>query len=173
MNHVYGHIKYVDRWFANHQWRPGDQYRSTKIKINRSKDPTTNGSIDLQIQRSTEPTIQRSSDLQIHPIQPSTDPPIQRSTDLLIHRSGDLQIHLSGDLEIYRSTDFTRLTALEITYNNFEILLVVFMPNISTNHAITYTNNYFKLCTPLSDVVNPPFLMIDFTLEIRVLYILA
>ena len=37
--------------------------------------------------------------------------------------------------------NFTRLTALEITYNNnFEILLVVFMPNITTNHAITYTN---------------------------------
>ena len=30
--------------------------------------------------------------------------------------------------------------AREITYNNFEISLVVFMPNISTNHAITYTN---------------------------------
>ena len=25
-------------------------------------------------------------------------------------------------------------------YNNFEISLVVFMPNIITNHAITYTN---------------------------------
>ena len=25
-------------------------------------------------------------------------------------------------------------------YNKFEILLVVFMPNIKTNHAITYTN---------------------------------
>ena len=25
-------------------------------------------------------------------------------------------------------------------YNKFEILLVVFMPNITTNHAITYTN---------------------------------
>ena len=24
--------------------------------------------------------------------------------------------------------------------NNFEISLVVFMPNITTNHAITYTN---------------------------------
>ena len=34
--------------------------------------------------------------------------------------------------------NFTRLTALEITYNNFEISLVVFMPNmITTNHAIT------------------------------------
>ena len=33
------------------------------------------------------------------------------------------------------------LTAREITYNNFEISLVVFMPNITTNHAITYTNN--------------------------------
>ena len=30
--------------------------------------------------------------------------------------------------------------AREITYNNFEISLVVFMPNITTNHAITYTN---------------------------------
>ena len=28
----------------------------------------------------------------------------------------------------------------QITYNNFEISLVVFMPNITTNHAITYTN---------------------------------
>ena len=27
----------------------------------------------------------------------------------------------------------------QITYNNFEISLVVFMPNITTNHAITYT----------------------------------
>ena len=38
------------------------------------------------------------------------------------------------------------LTAREITYNNFEISLVVFIPNITTNHAITYTNikgNYF------------------------------
>ena len=25
-------------------------------------------------------------------------------------------------------------------YNNLEISLVVFVPNISTNHAITYTN---------------------------------
>ena len=32
------------------------------------------------------------------------------------------------------------LTAREITCNNFEIWLVVFMPNITTNHAITYTN---------------------------------
>ena len=29
--------------------------------------------------------------------------------------------------------------ACEITYDNFEISLVVFMPNITTNHAITYT----------------------------------
>ena len=32
------------------------------------------------------------------------------------------------------------LTARENTYNNFEISLVVFMPNITPNHAITYTN---------------------------------
>ena len=39
-------------------------------------------------------------------------------------------------------SNFTRLTAREITYNNFEISLVVFMPNITTNHAITYTNMF-------------------------------
>ena len=38
-------------------------------------------------------------------------------------------------------SNLTRLTAREITSNNFEISLVVFMPNITTNHAITYTNN--------------------------------
>ena len=37
-------------------------------------------------------------------------------------------------------SNFTRLTAREIAYNNFEISLDVFMPNITTNHAITYTN---------------------------------
>ena len=37
-------------------------------------------------------------------------------------------------------SNFTRLTVREITYNNFEISLVVFMPNITANHAITYTN---------------------------------
>ena len=31
--------------------------------------------------------------------------------------------------------------AREISYNNFEISLVVFMPNITTDHAITYTNS--------------------------------
>ena len=40
-------------------------------------------------------------------------------------------------------SNFTRLTAPEITYNNFEISLVVFMPIITTNHAITYTNSTF------------------------------
>ena len=30
--------------------------------------------------------------------------------------------------------------AREITYNNFKISLVVFMPNITANRAITYTN---------------------------------
>ena len=38
-------------------------------------------------------------------------------------------------------SNFTRRKAREITYNNFEISLVVFMPNITTNHAITYTNS--------------------------------
>ena len=29
-------------------------------------------------------------------------------------------------------------------YNNFEISLVVFMPNFTPNHAITYTNFPFE-----------------------------
>ena len=35
--------------------------------------------------------------------------------------------------------------AREITYSNFEISLVVFTPNITTNHAITYTNPFVTL----------------------------
>ena len=44
--------------------------------------------------------------------------------------------------------------AREITYNHFEISLVVFLPNITTNHAITYTNLllrndiFFPFCLP-------------------------
>ena len=37
-------------------------------------------------------------------------------------------------------SNFTRLTAREITNNNFEIPQVIFMSNITTNHAITYAN---------------------------------
>ena len=42
-------------------------------------------------------------------------------------------------------SNFTRLTAREITYNNFEISLVVFIPNITKNHPVTYTNNYYDV----------------------------
>ena len=35
---------------------------------------------------------------------------------------------------------FQNCLKFQITYNNFEISLVVFMPNITTNHAITNTN---------------------------------
>jgi len=38
------------------------------------------------------------------------------------------------------ASNFTRLTAREIEYNNFEISLVVFMRNFTANHAITYNN---------------------------------
>ena len=48
-----------------------------------------------------------------------------------------LNVHLTYYIFV---SNFTRLTAREITYNNFEISLLVFMPNITTNHAITYTN---------------------------------
>ena len=39
--------------------------------------------------------------------------------------------------------DISKLSQISIMYNNFEISLVVFMPNIATNHAITYTDRYF------------------------------
>ena len=41
-------------------------------------------------------------------------------------------------------SNFTCRTAREITYNSFEISLVVFMSNITTNHTITYTNINFS-----------------------------
>ena len=42
------------------------------------------------------------------------------------------------------------LVACEITYHNFEISLVVFMPNITTNRAITYTNIKWQSMSNLS-----------------------
>ena len=39
---------------------------------------------------------------------------------------------------INTTRDISKLS--QITYNNFEISLLVFMPNITANHAITYTN---------------------------------
>ena len=39
---------------------------------------------------------------------------------------------------INTTCDISKLSQI---YNNFEISLVVFMPNITTNHAITYTNS--------------------------------
>ena len=41
-------------------------------------------------------------------------------------------------LGINTTSDISKLS--QISYNNFEISLVVFMLNITTNHAITYTN---------------------------------
>ena len=43
----------------------------------------------------------------------------------------------------------------QITYNNFEISLVVFMPNITINHAITYTN--FETVKSLSKAMFTPY----------------
>ena len=40
------------------------------------------------------------------------------------------------------------LTAGEITYNNFEISLVAFIANITTNHAISYTSTAAPLIRP-------------------------
>ena len=39
---------------------------------------------------------------------------------------------------INTTCDISKLS--QISYNNFEISLEVFMPNITTTHAITYTN---------------------------------
>ena len=44
-------------------------------------------------------------------------------------------------------SNFTPPKAREIsTYNNFEMSFVVFMPNITANHAITYTNSTWPPC---------------------------
>ena len=40
---------------------------------------------------------------------------------------------------INTTRDISKLSQLHTLYNNFKISLVVFMPNITTNHAITYT----------------------------------
>ena len=39
----------------------------------------------------------------------------------------------------------SHISPADITYNNFEISLVVFMPNITRDHAITYTNYASKM----------------------------
>ena len=39
---------------------------------------------------------------------------------------------------INTTRDISKLS--QITCNNFELSLVVFMPNITANHAVTYTN---------------------------------
>ena len=45
--------------------------------------------------------------------------------------------------------------AHEITYNNFEISIVVFIPNITINHAITYTNFvYYQINSILHFICN-------------------
>ena len=48
-------------------------------------------------------------------------------------------INTTRDISKIIVSNFTRLMAREITYNNCKISLVVFIPNITTNHAITYT----------------------------------
>ena len=44
---------------------------------------------------------------------------------------------------INTTRDISKLS--QISYNNFEISLVLSMPNITTNHVITYTNLIMKL----------------------------
>ena len=48
---------------------------------------------------------------------------------------------------INTTRDISKLSQISraVTYNNFEISLVVFMPNITTNHAITCTNCIFSV----------------------------
>ena len=67
--------------------------------------------------------------------------PILLITRMITDRIGLHSVLLPYHLWYFKIvSNFTRLTAREITYNNFGISLVVFMPNITTNHAITYTN---------------------------------
>ena len=63
--------------------------------------------------------------------------------------------------------------AREITNNNFEISLVVFMPNITTDHAITYTNTLFLLMQLMLN--NSPcevFVLSQFVLRFIFLFLL-
>ena len=49
---------------------------------------------------------------------------------------------------INNTRDISKLSQISraVTYNNFEISLVVFRPKITTNHAITYTNSTVVPC---------------------------
>ena len=48
-----------------------------------------------------------------------------------------------------------------MTCNNFEISLVVFMPNITTNHAITYINRYITSHMKCLQIVTKyPYIML-------------
>ena len=49
-------------------------------------------------------------------------------------------INITRDISKLSQISLLNVTAREIMCNNFEISLVVFMPNITTNHAITSTN---------------------------------
>ena len=59
---------------------------------------------------------------------------------------------------------FQNCLKFQITCNNFEKSLVVFMPNITTNHAITYTNftrplnsiTLLKSCFEIAFTHTPP-----------------
>ena len=44
---------------------------------------------------------------------------------------------------MYTRSDLNKIReeTIKSTSNNYKISLVVFMPNITTNHAITYTNS--------------------------------
>ena len=52
---------------------------------------------------------------------------------VLVHQYGHLKSTKTSGVHVFYKRS-------QITYNNFEISLVVFMPNITTNHAIAYTN---------------------------------
>ena len=58
---------------------------------------------------------------------------------------------------INTTCDISKLSQISSTYNNFEISLMVFMPNITANHAITYTNKnlYCKAGSLLTGKIIP------------------
>ena len=68
---------------------------------------------------------------------------------------------------INTTRDISKLSQISLyeAYNNFEISLVVFMPNITTNHAITYTNTIHLINSEMEDpgwrMVPVPLLIIN------------
>ena len=67
-----------------------------------------------------------------------------------------LGVNTTCDISKIIVSNFTHLTAREIRYNNFKISFVVFMLNIPTDHAISYTS-FWLISHCQDDHISPTF----------------